>query len=151
MIVCKNKNTKTLHFYSIIIIIKICIIGSHLMRAKENKLLSGSNLFPHMMWIKFSWKIGFHLEHWGQILTRESILMWVQQHRRQPGEQEIVRPTLNRRESSRLPQLADGLSDSQHFPKVLQCLQASQTEHTVGKGKQAFLPFFQPDFSLLFS
>lgn len=151
MVFCKNKNMKTLHFYSIIIIIKIFIIGSHSMRAKENKLLSGSNLFPHMMWIKFSWKTGFHSEHWGQILTRESILMWGQQHRRQPGKQEIVRPTLNQRESSQapiaswqsfwLPALSRGIAFSSGLLNWAHCRD----------GETRFFPFFQPDFSLLFS
>lgn len=142
MVFCKKKNMKTLHFYSIIIIIKIFIIGSHPMRAKENKLLSGSNLFPHMMWIKTSWKTGFHSEHRGQILTRESILMWVQQHRRQPGELEIVRPTLNQRESSQaptsrwqsfwLPALSRGIAISSGLPNWAQ--------HTEGEAN--FFPFF---------
>lgn len=150
MVFCKKKNMKTLHFYSIIIIIKIFIIGSHPMRAKENKLLSGNNLFPHMIWIKISWKTGFHSEHGGQILTRESILMWVQQHRGQPGEQEIVRPTLNQRESSQaptshwqsfwLPALSRGIAFSSGLPNW-----AQQRE-----GEASFFPLFQPDFFLLF-
>lgn len=92
-----------MHFYSIIIIVKIFIIGSHPMRAKESKLLSGSNLFPQMMWIIFSWRTGIRSEHWEEITSRESILMWVQQRRLQPEKQETVRPTLIPRESSQAP------------------------------------------------
>lgn len=99
-------------------------MGPILWRAKENKLLSGSNLFPHMMRIKFSWRTGSHSEHWEEFTSRESILMWVQEQRPQPGKQEIVRPALNQRSPSLLP-LTEAPSDLKHIPKVLQSLQAT--------------------------
>lgn len=123
MVFCKINNPKTLHFYSIIIIIiKIFLIGSILWRAKENKLLSGSNLFPHMMWIKFSWRTVSHSENWEEIISRESLLAWVQQQRQQPGKHEIVRPAFNQREHPS-PAAHRSSSDLQHIPKVLQPLQ----------------------------
>lgn len=98
MVFCKNNMKPCISIASLSLLLRFLSWGLILWRAKENKLLSRSNLFPHMMWINFFKRIGSHSEHWENI-PRESSLMWVQQLSQQPGKQETVKSTLNQRES----------------------------------------------------